>query len=602
MELFLYYLLRVSVLMTLFYGFYKLFLAGNTFHAVNRILLFLIALTASLLPLFRFNFLPEKKTDSITEMLPMDLFSIPITESVESQPQMEIPWIQIILFFFAVGFLFAIIRYLIGLVQLYTIIHKSEKQTIEDGVVLCLTDENISPFSWMKYIVLTRKDLIDDNLAVIRHEKAHINLQHSWDMVFYDLFTCVFWFNPFSWLLRREIQSLHEFQADEKVLLSGINVIQYQLLLIRKSVGEYKFALANNFHRCDLHKRIKMMKKGKTKCIKKWNYAMSIPVLFLAMVALSVPKLNAIIVENESISTDLDKIIVEAQMVDEAGDESINQSNITVSGIVRGKEGAIAGALVTVKGSSRGTVTDMDGKFSINAETGNTLVFTMINYKTVEYKVENAERNNLTILLDPEDNKPGTIEKTSETSQDEFLLIADTVRYSQGNIIIRTPAIATSNDNSPLIIVDGKTVGNIEIQNMDVNNIESISILKDKSAIEIYGDKGMHGVVLITTKNSDWKIGEKDLGKSMDSLRNTLKELSSKKVTVKKEEIDEQSFDLLLIKRPLIIVDGERMPEKFLMNTIDPSEIKSISVLRDYHATDIYGEEAKNGVIIIEKK
>lgn len=116
-------------------------------------------------------------------------------------------------------------------------------------------------------------------------------------MILFDFFTALFWFNPFSWLLRREMQSLPEYQADERVLRQGVDTKQYQLLLIRKSAGEFKFALANNFRQRDLQKRIRMMKKNKSNRQMRWNYAMVLPVLFLAMTALSAPKLNAKVAE-----------------------------------------------------------------------------------------------------------------------------------------------------------------------------------------------------------------------------------------------------------------------------------------------------------------
>lgn len=478
MELFLYYLLRVSVLMALFYGFYKLFLAGNTFHAVNRVLLVIIALTSSLLPLFRFNLLPERKAEPVTQMVPVDLFSIPITEMVESQPRMEIPWVQILMVLFVVGFLFALVRYFAGLVQLLTIIRKSEKQTIENHSVLCISDENTSPFSWMKYIVLARKDWRVDNQSVIRHENAHIHLQHSWDMLFFDLFTCIFWFNPFSWLLRREIQSVHEFQADEKVLLSGIDAKQYQLLLIRKSVGEYKFALANNFRQRDLQKRIIMMKKKNSNRTVKWNYAMSIPVVFLAMIALSVPKLNANVVGNEK---------------------------VTLSGLVSDKNGVMPGTLVSIKGTNYGTVTDMDGRFTIEVEVGNTLVFSTINYKTADYKVESSDKNNLTIQLEPEEGEEKASVKVTAVPQNDARLKGNVIGINTDSLSFLTPAIRSSKTNKPLIIVDGTIVLDLGLQKIDPNDIESISVLKDKSAMRIYGEKGEHGVVLITTKNAEKK-------------------------------------------------------------------------------------------------
>src|SRR5690606_13686848 len=120
-----------------------------------------------------------------------------------------------------------------------------------------------------------------------------MQLHHSFDMILFDLFTAIFWFNPFSWLIRREMQSIHEYQADNHVLRQGVDTKQYQLLLIRKSAGEFKFALANNFRQRDLHKRIKMMKKSRTDQQMKWVYAMVLPALFLSMTLLSVPTLNA---------------------------------------------------------------------------------------------------------------------------------------------------------------------------------------------------------------------------------------------------------------------------------------------------------------------
>ena len=90
-------------------------------------------------------------------------------------------------------------------------------------------------------------------------------MNHSMDNALLNLFTILFWFNPFSWLLRREIQTIHEYMADEQLLNDGIDAKQYQYLLIRKSVGEHKFALANNFLQRNLQKRITMMMKTKTK-------------------------------------------------------------------------------------------------------------------------------------------------------------------------------------------------------------------------------------------------------------------------------------------------------------------------------------------------
>ncbi|MDR2815465.1 MAG: TonB-dependent receptor plug domain-containing protein [Proteiniphilum sp.] len=511
MELFLYWLLRASVLMALFYGLYKFFFSNNTFHNVNRFSLICMLLMIPALPLFRFNLIPEKNLKPVTDTFLADFSSFPVMESMDMQPRAEIPWAQILTVLFAVGFLFTMTRYLIGLGRIVAIIRKSKKQTLDDHAVLCVTDKNISPFSWMRYIVLSSKELSVDNQAVIRHEKAHIRLRHSFDMIFFDVFTCIFWFNPFSWLLRREIQSVHEYQADEQVLNQGIDSKQYQLLLIRKSVGEYKFALANNFRRRDLHKRIIMMKKNKTNRRMKWNYAMAFPVLFLAMVALSLPKMNAKVAAKENLPAEPagNKITVSGQMMDYVSDDSLK---VAVPGLAQDKQGVI--------------------------------------------------------IVRPVDSLQGDVKKVT---------------------------LRTTGDKRPLIIVDVTIISEEELQELNPDNIESISILKDKSSVDIYGDKGKDGVVLITTKNSP-KNAITIVGAGLtDSLRDDVKGLVIETKII-------QNLGFSNENRPLIILDGEKMSKDFDLNLIDTHDIESISVLKDKSATEIYGDEGKNGVIIITKK
>ena len=470
MEFFLFYLLRASVLLVLFYGLYKIFFSKNTFHHANRFSLLLIVSIVLLLPVFRFGLIPEKNAGPVVTSIMMDLSSSPVTEFVEKQPRVVIPWMLIGMVVFLLGFLFTLIRYLVGLGQIVTIIRTSKRRTDTDNTVLCVTDRNISPFSWMKYIVISHKELSAENRAVIRHEKAHIHLWHSLDMIILDIFTCIFWFNPFSWLLRREIQSVHEYQADEQVLNQGIESTQYQLLLIRKSVGEYKFALANNFHQRDLHKRITMMKKEKTNRKMGLNYAMMLPVLFMAMIILSVPTLNAKTVEK--------------------GD------TVMVSGVLHDSQGVIAGGIVTIKGTNRGTVTDLQGQFMIKTDIGSTLQFSMINYKTVEVPIEKNE-NNLVVVLVPEENATGD----NKSREDKLEVIG--VRQMENSQDVKEKMVLRSvGGKHPLYIKDGEIISDAGFGQIDPDNIESISVLKDKSAVNIYGDKGKDGVILVTTKKA----------------------------------------------------------------------------------------------------
>lgn len=468
MESLLYYLLRASISMALLYGFYKLFLGKNTFHAINRFVLIAIALLTVLLPLCRFNFIPDLGRVTISDYPSWDLSDIPVSEfSSMTATQQLFPWRELLFVVFVVGFLIALVRYLIGFFQIIGIIRNSHKEKMNDGSTLCLSVKDIAPFSWMNYVVLHGKGVPEENRTIIQHEQAHIHLKHSFDMLFIDLFTSYFWFNPFSWLLRREIQSVHEYQADAQVLNEGVEIKQYQLLLIRKCVGEQKFALANNFLQRDLHKRIQMMMKKSSERQMKWRYTAALPLLFLVMVALSVPKLNASI-----------------------PDKAIEQSH----------EKAVK-----------------EGESIILSE-------------------DFAEFSNGSLEL----------EKVRIVAKDDSI------------------AVAAKVGAQPLYIVDGKEVASLS--EFDPEQIESIEVLK-QHATDKFGERGKEGVIHITTK----KVVKKTIGFNEDD-------------------------------KPLLILDGEMQDAAFDLNSVSPGEIKSMEVIKGKRATELFGDEGKNGVVVITRK
>lgn len=111
----------------------------------------------------------------------------------------------------------------------------------------------VAPFSWMKYIVISRQDYEENGREILIHEKEHIRLKHSYDLLFLQLYQVIYWFNPVAWLLKRELQIIHEYEADEKVLQTGIDAKKYQLLLIKKAVGSQRFtSMTNSFNHSKL--------------------------------------------------------------------------------------------------------------------------------------------------------------------------------------------------------------------------------------------------------------------------------------------------------------------------------------------------------------
>lgn len=96
----------------------------------------------------------------------------------------------------------------------------------------------IAPFSWMRYIVVSEKDLQADCTPILAHELAHIRLRHSWDILIAQACIIVQWFNPAAWLVKQELQAVHEYEADSEVLRQGVNAKEYQLLLIKKPLAQ----------------------------------------------------------------------------------------------------------------------------------------------------------------------------------------------------------------------------------------------------------------------------------------------------------------------------------------------------------------------------
>ncbi|MBQ3876796.1 MAG: TonB family protein [Prevotella sp.] len=251
---FLIYDLKVAVLVAAFYMFYRLLLSRETFHTVNRLVLLLTAVASFLLPLCVI-------TIHQTVEVPMVEGTVsagrPMATLVD-EPDM--PWWQrAALGLFLAGIVAALAHQLWSLAQVVRIIRHSERHPQADGTVVCVTDSNLSPFSWLRYIVLSRNDYDNLNPAVMAHERGHIRRHHTLDLLLVDTLTALQWFNPAMWMLRQDLRAIHEYEADAAVLSHGINMRQYQYLLIQKAVSDCGYSVVNGISHSTLKNRITMM-------------------------------------------------------------------------------------------------------------------------------------------------------------------------------------------------------------------------------------------------------------------------------------------------------------------------------------------------------
>ena len=304
MGLFFVYILKSSVCLAIFYLFYRLLLARETFHRFNRFSLLGILLLSCLLPLVEVSVKQETEvhqTMLTLEQLLMMADAVNATEAGARAETATVTWIQVALLVYLAGIVFFAFRNVYSLVRLLMLLKSGKKEDIgsylpgrKERVTLIVHNCDIAPFSWMGYIVISRKDLEENGREILIHELAHIHNRHSWDLLVADV--CIFfqWFNPASWLLKQELQNIHEFEADETVIKEGVDAKQYQLLLIKKAVGTRLYSMANSFNHSKLKKRITMMLKERTNRWARLKLLLAVPVMAGALYVFAQPEVKEV--------------------------------------------------------------------------------------------------------------------------------------------------------------------------------------------------------------------------------------------------------------------------------------------------------------------
>ena len=254
MQDFLVYDAKVAVLIVVFYMFYRLLLSKETFHRVNRVVLLATAVLSFVLPLCVITL---HKTVTIDAVPMVSVGDVQMEIAEDEQPMV---WQMVLPVLYIIGMLVTLGHTLLSVWKVMLLIRRSELHPQADGTILCVTgNAGVSPFSWMHYIVMNRADYETHDAAILTHERGHIRLRHSWDVVLVDLLTALQWFNPAMWMLRQDLRAIHEYEADGAVLSQGINARQYQYLLISKATGIGGYSIANGISHSTLKNRITMM-------------------------------------------------------------------------------------------------------------------------------------------------------------------------------------------------------------------------------------------------------------------------------------------------------------------------------------------------------
>lgn len=276
----------------------RLCLSRCTFFRFNRVMILCSYIVALSMPLWlhlvsTISFNAPEVTLQVSVDGPL---AMTVADDYTSQNSPVARVLTFIILLYGAGLLFFIIREIMIWTKMLRFIAKCDKTVLPSGWTLCSHDnDNVAPFSWGRYIVLSQKDYSSSGRNIVLHETMHLQCRHWIDLILAEVVAILLWYNPVGWLMRNELQTIHEYEADEAVLSSGINAREYQILLIKKAVGSRFPSIANSLDHSNLSKRIKMMLRKKTSPGRRWLAAAAVPAVALcAFVALSPSVVNAL--------------------------------------------------------------------------------------------------------------------------------------------------------------------------------------------------------------------------------------------------------------------------------------------------------------------
>lgn len=273
------YSLKVAILTTAFYLCWRMLLSKETLHRLNRFVLVLIPPVSMILPFCVITF-------HKTVIVPATETAAQAGAAMEASAPSALGAGIVAVAVYLAGVALVLFRILWSIWKIGRLIRSGYQVPVEgEKYRLVVTEEDVEPFSWMSFIVLSRKDYEAGNPEIILHEQAHINLRHSPDILMTDVLTAFQWYNPFVWMLGTDLRGIHEYEADEAVLKHGIDATQYQLFLIMKSAADHGYTLANSLRSGTIKNRIKMMIKRKTNAASSLKALLLIPIIGLSLAA-----------------------------------------------------------------------------------------------------------------------------------------------------------------------------------------------------------------------------------------------------------------------------------------------------------------------------
>ena len=639
MGTFLVYILKSAVCLAMFYLFYRLLLSKETFHRFNRMALLGVMLLSCLLPLVKVTVEQASPVNaqvmSMEDLLLMYQWN---SEAVVEEGSRPFHWQEGLVLVYFVGLFFVIVRHLWSLGRMLYLIRHSRCERLDNGIRLVVHRRKLAPFSWMRYIVISETDLKESGHHILVHEMAHIHHRHSWDLLLTEACAWLQWFNPAIWLLKQELQNIHEYEADEEVLRQGINAKEYQMLLIKKAVGARLYSIANRFNHSSLKKRITMMIRKKSNPWARAKYLYVLPLAAVTVAAFARPEISKPLDEISSVKVNDLSAVLETY-ADKNVSNPAEKTKLKMK-VVDEEGKPIIAATVLVANTTNGTLTDENGNFTLEVGSDQSIQVAYIGMSTVTMSVKDClKKADQTIVLTESDTKKyvkvvASAPQTVVSDDQTFSVVEQMPEYPGGmraglefmarNLRYPTKAREAGKQGRVIVQFVVRKDGSLS----DFKVLCPVDPWLDAEAIRVISTMpkwkpGMQDGKPVSVKftlpvtfmlegtNNKPKSGDNDVvvvgygvQKSEESvdvptikLHNPMDELS----ITGDFKIDSVGSSKASGVSPLVIMDGLEVSDD-VIKKLNPNKIQSVSVLKNEAATAKYGKKGKFGVILITTK
>ena len=555
MENLLTYIIQVNILLSLIYLGYSLLLKGMTFYMLNRGYFIMGSIYAFMYPFLDLKSWFLNTTEVQIGLMPE--FMSYIQTSAEQQTSFTLA--DLFLYVIAIVAFVFILKLIIQLISLFRIHLYSEASNWKTYIFRNVLFP-VVPFSFFNSIYVHKEQHQEKELQdIFAHEHIHVKGYHTIDILLFEIIFVLCWYNPFVWLIRKAVRQNLEFLTDQQVLNNGVDKQTYQYSLLHVTRQGAAVGITNQFNFKTLKKRIVMMNKKRSSRLELSKYAFLIPMFLIVGMTFTVSKAEQNIEE----------------VVKRVNDIPVDLS--APEGLLKDLNKRVIKANATSK-DSIGYL--LDDKLVSSA------VINTLNPKDVESVVLNTN-NEITkqyhkrsIIHIKTKAFEGTLGSPSEY---ERIII-------NGNHFEITGGTITTKFGETQTVQDTK---NIDENNKSREYKDSITNKKTIPHISLNGS-----VSKFSTPDKALEISGLQANKQQKSI--TLK--PGRGEVGDDASLADKNISIITAQKPLIVVDDKVVENNFNINTIDPNAIKSIQVYKGSKATDLYGDKAKMGVLIISTK